>query len=347
MDKSSKNKNNNKVNQKIISEFERLIEQIKSDINNAPSKEESMTHHFRLRNISAVLNILKKYPKEIKSGEQLKDIKGVGKGSIERINEILKTGYLKEIKVKPRDKKILEQMKELEQIHGIGEKKALELIRKYKITNIKELKEAYEAGKLEKIRSISLGLKYYGIYKREIPRKEIDEIKKYIKPIIKSVDSKLKYEICGSYRRLKPESNDIDILLVHPNVKTKKDIENKVNYLRLVVEKLKEKGFILDDIDLDYEVKYMGFTKYKDNPIRRLDIMYYPHNSYPTALLHLTGSGDFNRKMRELAKDLGYLLNQFGLYKKDKNKTVRIPINSEKDVFTAIGMEYVEPQYRI
>ena len=51
---------------------------------------------------------------------------------------------------------------------------------------------------------------------------------------LRETDSSLNGVICGSYRRLKATSNDIDMLIVHPLIKTKKDLENsKNNYLYL------------------------------------------------------------------------------------------------------------------
>ena len=67
---------------------------------------------------------------------------------------------------------------------------------------------------------ILLGLKYHGVYQVNIPRKEIDKIYKVLGKIIDGINTKLElsdnekyiFEICGSYRREKPTSNDIDVL---------------------------------------------------------------------------------------------------------------------------------------
>ena len=82
-------------------------------------------------------------------------------------------------------------------------------------------------------------------------------------------------------------------------------------------------------------------------PVRRIDIMYTPHNYYYTALLHFTGSGEFNRKLRDLAIELGYTLSQLGLYVvKNGKKVKQIHIKSEQDIFEKLGLEYVPPDKR-
>ena len=330
------------MNDRIIKEFERLVKQIKFDID----KKRSNKDIFRLRQIQNALNIIKKYDKEITSGDQLQDIKGIGKGTMRRIDEILKNKYLKEIDINTFDKKYLKHIEELEQIYGIGRKTAQKLIEKYNIKTVKQLKQAFKNKKIDLPDDIILGLKYHNVYKQDIPRNEIDEINKYFKTVTKQIDNNLKHVICGSYRRNKHTSNDIDVLLVHTKIISKKDMENHKNYLKEFVKKLTKDKFIIDDIDKNYQVKYMGFSKYKNKPVRRLDIMYVPYDSYHTSLLHFTGSWEFNRKMRELALDLGYTLNQYGLYKFKNGKKIRIKTNTEEDIFEKLGMEYIEPQNR-
>ena len=338
----------NTNNEKLVKEFEKLIQQIKIQIDIAPSTNEYMTNHFRLRQISNALLIIKKYPKEIKSGSELEDIKGIGKGTIARIDEIIKTGKLSEIKVKKSDKKYSEYVEELTKIHGIGHTKAYELITKYNIKSIEQLKKAYNDGIIELNNVILTGLKYHGVYQEKIPRDEVEKINEYLNNKAKEINKDLNITICGSFRRLKPTSNDIDVLITHPKIKTKLQIQNQNNYLIEFVKKLKEDKFILDD--KDYEIKYMGYCQLKVGKhlyhIRRIDMRYIPFDSYHSANLYFTGSGNFNKRMRTLAEQLGYLLNEYGLYKLDGNKKIRIKITSEKDIFDKLGMEYLPPEKR-
>lgn len=340
----------NPNNQKIVDEFMRLIDQIKIQIDNAPATADYVTNSFRLKQITAALLIIKKYPKEIKNGSDLKEIKGIGKGTISRIDEILKTGHLSEIKTTLTERKMSKAVEELQEIHGIGHKTAYDLVMKYNITTIAQLEKAYNDGTIELNDQILTGLKYHSIYKQNIPRNEVTLIKKYLEDEAKKVNSKLQITICGSYRRGKATSNDVDVLITHPDIKTKLQLglQNENNYLIKFVELLKKDKFLLADLtDKNFEIKYMGYCKFKKNPVRRIDIRYIPYDSYYTALLYFTGSGPFNKKMRRLAEQLGYLLNEYGLYKLNGDKKKRIKINSEKDVFDVLGMEYLDPNKRI
>jgi len=343
----------NTKNEKIVKEFERLVEYIKIQIDNSPSSKDYTTNSFRLKQVTNALLIIKKYPKEIKKGEDLKEFPGIGKGTISRINEILKTGKLSEVKTSGSEKKYAEYIAELQEIHGIGHRTAYNLVTKYGIKSIKDLKKAYNNGTVELNNIILTGLKFHDVYKQNIPRAEIDLIKKYIETKVKGVNKKLEMTICGSYRRLKPTSNDIDVLLYHPDIKTKLQLQQQGdnNYLHQLTALFRKEKFLLGDItDKDYEIKYMGFCRYKNKkeyPVRRIDIRYIPYDSFYSAILYFTGSGNFNQKMRRLAEQLGYMLNEYGLFKLDGLKKIKMKVNSEKDIFDILGMEYLPPEKRI
>lgn len=343
----------NSKNEKLVNEFIKLIEYVKIQVDNSKSRKDLMVNTFRLKQIRNALEIIKKYPNEIKKGEDLKEYPGIGKGTISRINEILKTGKLSEIKTSGKEKKYSLYIEDLMKLHGIGHATAYNLVTKYNIKSIDELKKAFNNSTIELNNVIITSLKFYDQYEQNIPREEVDLVKKYLEKKIKLVDKKLEFTICGSYRRLRPTSNDIDVLLYHPKIKTKLQLYNQGenNYLHQFIKILKKDKFLLGDItDKDYEIKYMGYCKYKnkkDYPVRRIDIRYVPYDSLASSLLYFTGSGDFNKKMRRLAEQLGYRLNEYGLYKISDKKKVRIQINSEKDVFDKLGMEYLPPEKRI
>ena len=347
----------NKANQKIVDQFEKLIAQIKYDLDRAESKNDSMKNFYRLRQINNALKIIQNYPDKIIKGEDLQGIKGIGKGTIDRINEIIKTNKLKEVKVSKKHEKYLEAIEELEQVHGIGRKTAYLYVSKYKIRSVDQLKKAIKNGKIViNDQVIKMGLKYHGIFKDNIPRAEMNEIDDLIHKIIPQSDVETHAVTCGSYRREKLFSNDIDILLVHPQIKTKKDLDEKDNKLIKAVKELKRVKFLIDDLTFeDFHTKYMGFCQLsKNHHVRRIDIKYVPYRSYYSALLHFTGSGVFNAKMRGVAQSLGYKLNEYGLFKLTKIKTKtevvirrkRIPIKSEKDIFDELDMEYIPPNKR-
>jgi DNA polymerase beta len=339
------------MNTLIIEEFKKLIDKIKYDIDHSKDKKEETSNTFRLRQIQKVTSIIKKFDKEIKGKEeldQLKEIKGIGSGTIKRIEEILKKGKLSEIKSSKTKDKHIEAVEELEEVINIGRKIANKFITDHKIKSVKQLKKAIKDGKIEVNDKIKLGLKYHNKVNLVIKRSDIDTVNTYLYKTLSKIDNELFGIICGSYRRKKLQSSDIDVLITHPKIKTKKKLEsNKINYLRETVKKLRKDKFIIDDLtDKDITTKYMGFCKLKKGRPMRIDIRYVSYKSYYPALLYFTGSGDYNKKMRGVAESLGYLLNEYGLYKLEGDKKKLINVKSEKDIFDKLGMEYLEPENR-
>ena len=281
---------------------------------------------YKINAIANLIKIINIYPKEIKNGEELKDIKGVGKGSIEKINEILKTGTLSYL-----NNNILS---ELTEVIGIGPSIANQLIQKYKIKSLDELIKKVIKGEIEVNDKIKLGLKYVGKFKGNIPRQHIDDIQDYLKQFNSNII------ICGSYRRGLDFSSDIDILLYNSQLLTMNDVK-KSNMLNDYVKLLTKNKFIVDNITNNNVTKYMGFAKW-ENVIRRIDIRLIPYESIYTALVYFTGSYELNRIMRKKAKELGYKLNEYGLYKNNE----LIHITSEKELFKKLGMKYLKPTER-
>jgi len=330
------------MNANIIKQFKLLIKQIRLDVENTHGNE-SIKHTFRLESIKKVLRIIEQYKSEITSADELKNIKGIGNGSLKRIEEILKTGKLSEIKIENFQEDYLDSVHNLSKIFGIGNKKAHELVMKYNIKNINDLKILVKNKKVELPENILKGLKYVDKTKTGIPREEIDNIYVYLIEKALMFDINLNVIICGSYRRLKPKSNDIDVLVYHNNIKTKSDSNNS-DIMTNFIKELFDDNFIVDNYtSYDVPTKFMGLCRYRKGLLRRIDIRLIPMESIHASILYFTGSGDFNKKMRRVAMDLGYTLNEYGLLGKNGKY---IKTSSEKDIFDLLGMEYLVPSLR-
>lgn len=332
------------MNQEIINQFKLLNEQIIYELKNIKDRQKKTIQLYRLSQTKKIIDVLEKFPQKITSSYQLKGIPGIGKNSSKRIDEILTTGKLSEIKL--IDKKFIDSINSLESVIGIGKNKAIELIEKYNIKNIDDLRNAVKDGTIKLPSNAIKGLYYFDKYETNIPRSEMTEYDIFFQKIFKKIDKKLIGTICGSYRRNKLTSSDIDVMIVHKDIITKNDVNNS-NYLEIIVNKLIDKKIIIDSLTgTDVKTKFMGFCRLDKHPIRRIDIRFMPFQSYYTALLYFTGSGSFNRKMRTVAISKNMLLNEYGLYEKRGNKKKLIDIKSEKELFDILGMKYLDPEKR-
>lgn len=206
-----------------------------------------------------------------------------------------------------------------------------------------------------------IGIKYFYDICEKIPRNEITKMEKFIKIVVKYINPDFIIGCCGSYRRGRDRSGDIDCLLTHPKLKTQEDINNfqnvNGNILLMIVNLLTQKGFLTDHLTEGGNTKYMGICKLPNKPeyklYRRIDIRFVPYNSYGTALLYFTGSKNFNTQMRNKALKMGYTLSEYGLfhyiYDNKTNKKIKgeqLPTPNEEDVFKILDMEYKTPKER-
>ena len=363
------------MNQNIIHNFSLLItntnKKIKEFSTNKSPPSEINALRFKVRNFVKVKKILESYSDKITSGEQLKDIKGIGKGTIARIDEILTQGRLSELPTTEQiedNKTKNEEREKLLTITGVGDRKCDSLIAK-NIT-LQKLQDALqnlnhnienipEGNILEELTHHQLvGLKYLDDINLRIPRKEIEKLEVKIQKILSLIDPKLEMIICGSYRRELPTSGDIDMLVLHPDLKTPEDIaEHPTNFLPVLVEKLTQKKLLVAHLTKDGLTKYMGLCKLTSrSKARRIDIRFIAYQSKAAAMLYFTGSGNFNEIMRSEALKKNYTINEYGIYHctvskskkrvKKVEKGALVPTLEEKDIFEVIAKPYVEPANR-
>lgn len=301
------------MNKNIIDNLNNLYLQSKND----PTKNK-----FQISAIKKSIYAIKQYPNEINSKEEALKIKGVGEKIACRIEEIISTGNLKELN---------NEINELLNITGIGPQKAKKL-NKIGIFTYNDLKKSYNESEIELTEDIIIGIKYYEDFNKRIPRTEVDKFKIIFDKVFSEL--KLIYNICGSYRRGKIDCGDIDIL-----VTSNKSQSNLMKKILIGLEEILVKDAMLTP---NAKKKFMGACKLKNGLVRRLDIRIIDYKSYYTALMYFTGSMEYNIKMRNIAIEKGYLLNEYGLFK-DK---IPMEINSEKDICEILGVDYCSALHR-
>lgn len=328
------------MNTIIINNFQNLIKLLQYEYDNNNDK----TLFYKLKSLKKSLSIIKTLKFNITKNNlsYLKSLPGIGKGTISRIEEILNSNTLQELsdlQIK-YDKYIkLEPIIEsLSSLIGIGRKIAVKLINEYNLTSLNDLQNLLKTNKdIPYHDKLTLGLKYIGKFKGNIPRSEIDKIYKLVSSLIYSKYPDLELVICGSYRREKKTSSDIDILITNLSM-------NEIK-LKNIIDYLHDNKFITDHITYsNIETKYMGFCRLNDKSyIRRIDIRLIPIESFYTALLYFTGSFEFNIKIRNIAKTFNYKLSEYDLLDENNNPFL---ITSEYDIFKILKMDYVDPSKR-
>jgi hypothetical protein len=211
----------------------------------------------------------------------------------------------------------------LQDLPGIG-KKVLELnegIYKgipYKVHSITDIKPE-DIDKLP--RESALALRY--LDGKPFSRAELDKFKNRYAKLFEPYE---KFELVGSYRRGKESMGDCDVLILNPRnrILTESDDVKVINIGQ-------HKARALFKIDVESHSRWLP-----------VDIVFTDAEHYPAALLHYTGSKQFNIHMTMHCAKLGIKLNEYGLWKTGK----RIPAKTESQMFAEVGMKEVPPNQR-
>ncbi|EKX47186.1 hypothetical protein GUITHDRAFT_52423, partial [Guillardia theta CCMP2712] len=271
----------------------------------------------------------------------------------EKIQELFDTGRIAKLETMKSNPN-LKILQELKNVWGVGDTLARRLIAAG-IRSVEELKGKTTVG--EGARQVHLpthvriGVEHNEDINTKMPRREVAALEQAIRQHAQRVGgATVEVIACGSYRRGKQESGDIDCLL------TRKDGGCGVEVVEKLMEELQSefdvKTLSLPSRSANHDgcCNWMGILRRKgtEGRWRRFDVKSYPIDQVPFALLHMTGSDHFNRSMRLLAKKKGLSLSDHGIYRvtrggeEEENFSLPFKCTREKDVFDILR-EYLPP----
>ena len=250
---------------------------------------------------------------------------GIGDKIREKISEILDTGALAAAD-KARATKAPDTLDIFRKIYGVGPKKAAELVAAGYTTVASLLGAPLNKNQ-------RLGLLYYEDLQLRIPRSEMEV---HEATLMRHKPAALEGVIVGSYRRGRPDSGDIDMMICTEDA-APIALANYVGILRAA-------GYIKEILALG-DHKCLAISQLPGKPARRLDLLVTPPTSFAASVLYFTGSDGFNVHMRQIAKDKGFTLNEHGLMR-TATKVMVEGLKCERDIFTALGLQWKEPAER-
>ena len=257
---------------------------------------------------------------------------GLGKEIRAKILTILEHGSLD---IEPAIRAKAAALTAFRGIYGVGPKKAEELVAAG-YTSIADVRAAAAANPKLLNKNQHVGLQYYEDINSRIPREEMEKHEIVLMTLM-SLD--LGGMIVGSYRRGRPDSGDIDVLVRVPDPSV-----DAGKALAEYVEKLKARGYIREVL-AQGDHKCLAVAALPGGAARRLDLLVTPPAEFPFAVLYFTGSDGFNVAMRAHALTRGFTLNEHALTQVSTGKTVG-GIKTEQDIFKALKLQWREPEER-
>lgn len=259
----------------------------------------------------------------------IEEIPGVGENIAKKIVEYVKTGKVR--KFEELVSKLPKHMPELMSIPGMGPKRASKLYHKLGVKTVGELEKAAKEGRIRKLagfgekseKDILEGIARRGSEERR-PLKDVLPVAKKLLARLCRITGVIRCDLGGSIRRKAPTIRDIDLIAS----------SNSPEKVTAAFVKFPEVKKILA----------FGPTKasvYLKNGMNS-DLRVVNDSQFGAALLYLTGSKNFNIRMRWFAMKKGFKLSEYGLFDRKTGKLVAS--KEEKDIFKALGMKWLPPE---
>lgn len=288
---------------------------------------------FRVKTYKRASQIIYGLPDDIevlfKSGK-LAEIKGIGESILAKVEEFLKTGrvhHYEELKAK-----VPEGILELLNIPGIGPKGLKALYENLHITNFDELIKACEDKLVQKLPGFG-PKKEENILKGLLRTKEavfrfpiglVYEDVLSLLENVRNIKGVKKAEVAGSFRRMKETIGDVDIEVAGDNGQSIIKSFTHFDGIKEITSEGETKGSVILQNGL------------------QVDIRVVEEKSFGACLQYFTGSKEHNVKLRGIAKDKGYKINEYGIFKGDKF----IAGEREEEIYETLGLIWIPPELR-
>jgi DNA polymerase (family 10) len=267
---------------------------------------------------------------ELAQGRELPKLPGIGEDLSKKIHEIAATGttgLLERLR-----KKMPAGITELLRIPGLGPKRVALLYRELDVHTAAQLQRAAQDGRLRGLAGFGAKTEQKLLEAVEARLGQATRFKlalaaQYAQPLaeaLRKLRGVSEVAIAGSFRRMKDTVGDLDILVAA--AKSDAVMERFTKYPE-VKERLAAGGTRATVI-LQCGIQ--------------VDLRVVPQESFGAALHYFTGSKAHNIAIRRLGQAKGLKINEYGVFRGKR----RIAGETERSVYAAVGLPYIEPELR-
>ncbi|MDS4005647.1 DNA polymerase/3'-5' exonuclease PolX [Staphylococcus capitis] len=266
--------------------------------------------------------------------EDVTELKGIGKGVGEVINEFRNQGESSTLQALQEE--VPEGLVPLLKIQGLGSKKIAKLYKELHIIDKESLQKACEEGEVSKLsgfakkteQNILEAVKALGAKKDSYPIDQMRGLNNEIIDFIKKLKHVDNYSSAGSFRRYKEMSKDLDFI-----ISTEQPLEVQQQLLD-IPNKVKEVA--VGDTKVSLELSY-------DDETIGVDFRLIEPKAFYHTLQHFTGSKDHNIRIRQLAKERNEKVSEYGIEKADGTL---LQFQSEEEIYHHFDVNWIAPAMR-
>lgn len=285
------------------------------------------------RKASRILEDLTEDIEDISKEKRLQDISGIGSGIAKKIEEYLKTGYMKKFDEALSD--IPEGLLELLNIQNVGGKTVHLAYKQLGVKNLEDLKRVIDDGSLarlyglgeKKVENIKKGITIYEHAQERIHIFEAANIVEEVIDYLKEAPHIGRISPAGSLRRMRETVGDIDILATGKDGAKIIDYFTKFPGVTRTLAAGKTKGSVMINAEKGE---------------RQVDLRIVDESEYGSALQYFTGSKAHNIKLRSLAKEMGLKISEYGVFRGEK----KIAGTKEEEIYRTLNLAFIHPELR-
>ncbi|TKH03505.1 DNA polymerase/3'-5' exonuclease PolX [Peribacillus simplex] len=266
--------------------------------------------------------------------EDFTALNGIGKGTASVIEEYINEG--KSTVLEELQEQVPKGLIPLLQLQGLGGKKIAKLHKELHVNDVNDLKIACEEGRVAALagfgkkteEKILSAIAEAGSRPDRLPLAFMRPIATDIETALANMEYIIRSSRAGSIRRMRETIKDLDFIIStdHPE-----EVKNQLLAIKGIKQVIAA-GDTKVSVVLDYEYDIsVDFRIVKDK-------------EFITTLHHFTGSKDHNVRMRQLAKDRGEKISEYGVEVTETGDV--LTFETEEQFYNHFGLPFIPPEIR-
>jgi len=260
---------------------------------------------------------------------------GIGKGTAGIINDLVQNGetpLLNEL-----EDELPNGLLPLLKLPGLGGKKIGKLYQELDVIDVDSLRNACHENKVQALagfgkkteEKILAALEDLGKRPERLTIAQVLPAVEDIKERLANINEILRYELAGSFRRGRETVKDLDFIISTENPQSVGEALVSMDHLKKIVGH----GETKVSVELEYGdlIVPVDFRMIKDE-------------SFATTLHHFTGSKDHNVLIRQLAKNRGEKISEYGVEQEESGEVLHF--KTEDQFFHHFNLPSVPPEIR-
>lgn len=259
---------------------------------------------------------------------------GIGKGTAAVIEEYIQTG--KSAVLKELQEEVPKGLILLLQLPGLGGKKIAKLYKELGIENVEDLKQACMDKKVQDLsgfgkkteEKILAAIQQVGSRPERLPLAYMLPVAERIEELVEKMEDIERFSRAGSLRRMRETVKDLDFIIATTNPSKVKDQMLKLDGIKEIVAAGNTKVSVVFELEYDVSV----------------DFRLVKPEEFVTTLHHFTGSKEHNVRMRQLAKERGEKISEYGVEQIETGEI--LTFSSEKEFYQHFALPLIPPELR-